>query len=75
MRQSQILGHFLDTVNVAAVAIMLGVLILMGMDTIVDWRAILIACMSAFFVFTKWKVNVMWLILGGALLGYLLQQI
>ncbi|MFT5750759.1 MAG: chromate transporter [Flavobacteriales bacterium] len=75
MRQSKILGYFLDTVNVAAVAIMLGVLILMGMDTIVDWRAILIACMSAFFVFTKWKVNVMWLILGGALLGYLLQQI
>lgn len=75
MRQSKVLGYFLDTVNVAAVAIMLGVLIIMGKDTLLDWRAILIACLSAFFVFTKWKINVMWLILGGALLGYLLQQI
>jgi chromate transporter len=75
MRQSKVLGYFLDTVNVAAVAIMLGVLIIMGKDTLFDWRAILIACLSAFFVFTKWKVNVMWLILGGALLGYLLQQL
>ena len=24
------------------------------------------------FVFSKWKLNVMWLILGGAILGYLL---
>jgi chromate transporter len=73
MRKSKLLRYFLDAVNVAAVAIMLGVLIIMGKDTLLDWRAISIASLSAFFVFSKWKVNVMWLILGGAILGYLLQ--
>ena len=75
MRQSRILGYFLDTVNVAAVAIMLAVLIVMGMDTLLDWRAIILASMSTFFVFSKWKVNVIWLILGGAIAGYLLLQL
>ena len=75
MRQSKILGYFLDTVNVAAVAIMLAVLIVMGIESILDWRALLIAGLSAFFVFSRWKANVMWLILGGAIAGYLLQLI
>lgn len=75
MRQSKILGYFLDTVNVAAVAIMLAVLIVMGIESIVDWRALLITGLSTFFVFSRWKANVMWLILGGAIAGYLLQLI
>jgi len=73
MRSSRFFSYFLDTVNVAAVAIMLGVLITMSIETLIDWRAIVIALISAFFMFSKWKVSVMWLILGGALLGYVLQ--
>lgn len=72
MRSSKILSYFLDTVNVAAVAVMLSVLITMGIDTLTDWRAILIAGISAFFTFSTWKISVMWLIAGGAILGYLL---
>ncbi|MFC4635444.1 chromate efflux transporter [Dokdonia ponticola] len=72
MRSSKILSYFLDTVNVAAVAVMLSVLITMGIDTLTDWRAVLIAGISAFFMFSKWKISVMWLIAGGAVLGYLL---
>ncbi len=62
----------LDAVNVAAVAVMLSVLITMSIDTLTDWRAIGIAGISAFFIFSKWKISVMWLIAGGAVLGYLL---
>lgn len=75
MRSSKILSYFLDTVNVAAVAIMLAVLITMGLETLTDWRAISIAIISAFFIFSQWKLNVMWIIAGGALLGFLLQFI
>ncbi|MFT5892636.1 MAG: chromate transporter [Dokdonia sp.] len=75
MRSSKILSYFLDTVNVAAVAVMLAVLITMGIETLTDWRAIVIASISAFFIFSKWKISVMWLIAGGAVLGYLLQGI
>ncbi len=72
MRSSKILSYFLDTVNVAAVAVMLSVLITMSIDTLTDWRAIGIAGISAFFIFSKWKISVMWLIAGGAILGYFL---
>ncbi len=72
LQGSKFFRYFLDSVNVAAVAVMLAVLIIMGKETLIDWRAIVIAALSAFFVFSKWKLNVMWLIAGGAVLGYLL---
>ncbi len=72
LQGSKIFRYFLDSVNVAAVAVMLAVVIVMGKETLIDWRAILIALTSAFFVFSKWKLNVMWLIAGGAILGYVL---
>ncbi|MEP0265294.1 chromate efflux transporter [Dokdonia sp.] len=75
MRSSKVLSYFLDTVNVGAVAIMLAVLITMGLETLTDWRAIVIAVISAFFIFSKWKLNVMWIIAGGAILGCLLQLV
>lgn len=75
MRSSKILSYFLDTVNIAAVAVMLSVLITMSIDTLTDWRAFVIAGISAFFIFSKWKISVMWLIAGGAILGYVLQLI
>ncbi|WP_299435048.1 chromate efflux transporter [uncultured Aquimarina sp.] len=75
MRKSKVLGYFLDSVNIAAVAIMLSVLYVMSVDTLIDWRAILIALLSAFLIFGIKKVNVMWIILGGSILGYLLNLI
>lgn len=74
MRQSKVLGYFLDCVNVAAVAIMLAVLFKMGQDSIVDWRTALIAILSAIAVFGYKKISVIWIVLGGSLLGYLLYQ-
>ena len=72
LQQSNVFRYFLDAVNVGAVAVMIAVLLTMSVETLVDWRAILIALISAFIVFSKLKIYVMWVILGGAILGYLL---
>ena len=75
MRQSKLLGFFLDSVNVAAVAVMVAVLYEMGKNTLTDWRAILIAVISVAVTFGLKKVHAVWTVLGGALLGYLLSLI
>jgi len=72
MRKSPFLGFFLDSVNVAAVAVMLGVLVTMSLETLVTWQAGVIALISVFFTFGPKKLNPMWIILMGAVLGYLL---
>ena len=72
MRKSKLLGFFLDSVNVAAVAVMTSVLFEMGKDTLTDWRAIVIAASSVAVTFGIKKVNAVWIVIGGALLGYLL---
>ena len=75
MRQSSFLSYFLDCVNVAAVAIMVNVLFNMSVATLIDWKAILITLMSLIITFALKKVNVMWTVIGGSILGYLLQLI
>lgn len=74
MRQSKGLSAFLDAVNVASVAIIAAVCFAMGKETITDWRTIVIALISAFIVFKFKKINSAFIVLGGALLGYLLYQ-
>ncbi|WP_374959442.1 chromate efflux transporter [Gilvibacter sp.] len=70
MRRSKILRGFLNAVNVSAVAIMLAVLLVMVQDTLTDWPNIVIALLSFAFVFGPKKLNAIWLIIIGALLGY-----
>jgi chromate transporter len=72
MRKSKLLGYFLDSVNVAAVAVMSSVLIEMGIDALSDWRAMLIAAASVGVTFGLKNVNAVWIVIGGAVLGYLL---
>ena len=72
MRKSKVLGYFLDSINVAAVAIMLAVLITMSKQTLVDWQAALIAILSGVLIFGFKKVSVMWVLIIGAILGYVL---
>ena len=72
MRKSKVLGYFLDSINVAAVAIMLAVVITMSKQTIVDWQATLIAVVSGILIFGFKKVSVMWVLIIGAILGYVL---
>lgn len=75
MRKSKVLSYFLDSVNIAAVAIMLSVLYVMSVDTLTDWKTICIAVISAFLTFGVKKINAMWIVLGGAIFGYLLSLI
>ncbi|AUC82667.1 chromate efflux transporter [Lacinutrix sp. Bg11-31] len=71
MRNSKVLRYFLDAVNVAAVAVMLSVLIVMTKETVLDWRGIVIALIATVLVF-RTKVSPIWIIIMGALLGYVL---
>lgn len=71
MRNSKMLRYFLDAVNVAAVAVMLSVLIVMTKETLLDWRGIVIALIATVLVF-KTKVSPIWIIIMGSLLGYVL---
>ena len=72
MRKSKMFGYFLDSINVAAVAIMLAVVITMSKQTLVDWQAALIAILSGILIFGFKKVSVMWVLIIGAILGYVL---
>lgn len=72
MRNSVLFSAFLDAVNVASVAIIAAVCISMGKDAITDWRTVLIAVLSMIVAFGFRKVNSAFVVLGGALLGYLL---
>jgi len=71
MRQSKILRYFLDSVNIAAVAVMLAVLYLMAKDTLIDWRAIVITMVCGYLTFGT-KISVIWTVIIGAVLGFLL---
>ena len=71
MRKSTILRYFLDSVNVAAVAVMLAVLVIMAKETLVEWQSLLIALVAVLLTF-KTKVSTIWTIVIGAALGFLL---
>jgi chromate transporter len=72
MRKSKLFSAFLDGVNAASVAIILTVCIEFGRAVIIDWKAIVIAALSAVVVFGFPKINSAFVILGGSILGYLL---
>ncbi len=72
MRDSKVISAFLDAVNIAAVAVIIAVCFEMGKDTLTGWRTIVIALLSLASVFTFKKVNSAFIVVGGALLGYLL---
>ena len=75
MRKSSVIAAFLDAVNIAAVAVIIAVCIEMGKDTLTDWRSVVIAVLSIIAVFVFKKMNSAFIVLGGALAGYLLSLI
>jgi chromate transporter len=75
MRKSNIFSAFLDGVNIAAVAVIVAVCVEMGKETLTDWRTILIAAISLLCVFVLKKMNSAFIVIGGALVGYLLTLI
>jgi chromate transporter len=73
MRNSTVLAAFLDGVNIASVAVIMAVCYALGKDAITDWRTILIAAASLLLLFTS-KINSAFIILGGAVAGYILSR-
>lgn len=72
MRKLKSIAAFLDAVNMAAVVVIVAVCVEMGKDTLTDWRTILIAVLSLIAVFVFKKMNSAFIVIGGALAGYLL---
>ena len=79
LRQSAVAGAFLDAVNASAIGLMAAVTVELTRHTLIDWgtkqidwAAGLIALASAVVLF-RYKVNAAWLVLGGAVIGWLLK--
>lgn len=75
MRKYPFLSYFLDSVNIAAVAVMVAVLFKMGFSTLTNWQAILILSLAALNEFWWKKLDTLWLIVASGLLGWLLYSL
>lgn len=75
MRKSKSFSYLLDSINIAAVAVIAAVLFMMGREILLDWRSITIAVVSIIATLLWKKINTMYLVLGGSILGYLLLMI
>jgi len=75
MRNNKPFAVFLDAVNVASVAVIIAVCCEMGKEAITDWRTVLIALLGMVMVFRFQKMNSAFVVVGGAVLGYLLYLI
>ena len=73
IRRSPIAGAFLDGVNACALSLMFVVTYLLARSALVDLPTILIALLSAFLLF-RFRVNSAWLVLGGAVVGWVLSR-
>lgn len=78
LRKSKFLSHFLDAVNVSALAVMFVVAVKLGAEVLIDpsvginWRATVITILSVILFLKYKKINSAYIVLGSAVLGYLL---
>ena len=69
LRQSAVMGSFLDAINVSAVALMLFVTIRLGVGVLTGWQPWLVFGLAALAVF-RYRVSAAWLVMGSCALGY-----
>ena len=74
LRRSPIAGAFLDGVNAAAFALMIAVTWDLSREAIVDATTVVLAILSAF-ALIRLRLNSVWLILGGGMIGALVSSI
>jgi chromate transporter len=74
LRKSPWSASFLDAVNAAALGLMAAVVIELARSTLITWQAGVIAVVAAIAVFLL-NINSAYLVLGGALLGWVLFQL
>lgn len=72
LKTSAVFMAFLSGVNVASIALIASVALLLGTDSINDWRTIIIGLLSLLIAFVYKRVNSAFIVIGGSLLGYLL---
>lgn len=72
MRKSKHMAYFLDAVNAASIAIIIAVLITMSLDILTEWRAIAISLTGIILMFVFPKLNAIWYVIGGSIIGYIL---
>ncbi|MEL6770582.1 MAG: chromate efflux transporter [Bacteroidota bacterium] len=70
LRTSPWTAAFLDAINAAAVALMAVVTVQLGLDVLTGWLPVAIFAVAAVLAL-RYKVNAAWLVLGGALAGWL----
>jgi len=69
LRSSKWSAAFLDAVNVSSIALMAVVTAKLAAATLTDWLAISIAIIAAVLAI-RLRINAAWLVLGGALIGW-----
>lgn len=74
LRKSRLAAAFLDAVNIGAVGIMIAVTFELGKSVLVDWKAWVICWLSIVIFFGFKKIGAVWIVAGGAILGYILVQ-
>jgi chromate transporter len=74
LRRSPWFGALLDGVNAASLGLMAGVMLQLGRVSLVDLPAIVIA-LAAAVLLVRYKVNSVWLVLGGAVAGLVLRPL
>ncbi|MCT7992826.1 chromate efflux transporter [Laspinema olomoucense] len=89
LRSRQWTSAFLDAINVSAVALMAVVTVQLAVSTLqinfiglplwtallgIDWIAAVIAAIAAIFALV-WRINAAWLVLGGAIAGWLVNRL
>jgi chromate transporter len=70
LRKSPWFGALLDGVNVVSLALIVGVTVGLGRASLIDPLTIAIAVLSLA-ILLRFKINSTWLVLGGALIGFL----
>lgn len=70
LRRSPIAGAFLDGLNVASLALMAVVTLQLGRAALIDWITVGLAIASSIMLI-RFRLNSMWLVLGGAIIGLL----
>jgi chromate transporter len=70
LRKSPWAATFLDAVNIGAVGVMIGVTYRLGEEVLTDWKGWLIALLSVVIIFGWKKVSAVYIVVGGAVLGY-----
>lgn len=72
VEKNKLFKHFLEGLNIASIGLIIAITITMAKNTLIHWQPILIFVITLFVVFAFKKINSAIVVLGSAVLGYLL---